>query len=101
MKITLEVNDLDYGAVIAALLPLVHGKLEKEEGSVTNRILLKLTALPPHLARRMVNLLPRETQDEIVALLINKNSARIAELAVGMAKEKDIPLRIDGIAAEL
>ena len=31
MKITLEINELDYGAAIAALLPMVHEKLEKEE----------------------------------------------------------------------
>ena len=101
MKITLEVNGLDYGALIAALLPLVHSKLEQEEDSVVNKILLKLTALPPSIARRMVNLLPRDTQDEIVVLLINKNSAKIADLAVNMAKEKDIFLQIDKLEAEV
>jgi hypothetical protein len=30
MKITLEVDELDYGALIAALLPMVREKIENE-----------------------------------------------------------------------
>jgi len=101
MKITLELNGLDYGALIAALLPAVHEKLEREEDSVTNKILLKLTALPPSVARKMVNLLPKETQDEIVVLLINKNRDKIADLAVKLAKEKDISFQIDNLEAQI
>ena len=83
MKITLEVSELDYGSVVAALLPTVHERLEKEDGSVGNKILSKLTALSPSIAKKMVNLLPKETQNEIAVLLINKNiSYKISSLCV-------------------
>ncbi len=101
MKITLEIDDLDYGAVIAALLPMVHEKLEKEEDSVGNKILLKLTAVSPSIAKKMVNLLPKETQNEIVVLLINKNREKILSLLENLAKDKDISLQIGSLDAQI
>ena len=101
MKITLEISDMDYGALIAALLPAVHDKLAGDDDTFVNKILLKLTALPPSIARKMVNLLPRETQDEIVVLLINKNRDKIADFALNMAKEKDISFKINDLEAQI
>ena len=46
MKITLDIQELDYGALIAALLPTVHGMIAKEDHTFVNKLLLKLTALP-------------------------------------------------------
>ena len=101
MKITLEIEDLDYGAVAAALLPAVHERLEKEDGSVGTKILSKLTALSPSIAKKMVNLLPAETQNEIAVLLINKNKDKILEAAENLAAEKGISVRIKDLEAEL
>ena len=101
MKITLEVDELDYGALIAALLPMVHEKMEKEESSVANKIILKLTSLSPTIAKKMVNLLPKETQNEIVVLLINKNRDKILALVENLARERDIPLKISNLEAAL
>ena len=101
MKITLEINDLDYGSVVAALLPMVHEKLEKEDGSVTTKILSKLTAVSPSIAKKMVNLLPKETQNEIVVLLINKNKDKILDLVTKLAEKKDVSLQIGNLEAEI
>lgn len=101
MKITLEISELDYGALIAALLPMVHEKIEKEENSVANKILLKLTSLSPTIAKKMVNLLPKETQNEIVVLLINKNRDKILDLVSKKAREKEIALQITNLEANI
>ena len=101
MKITLEINDLDYGSVVAALLPTVHEKLEKDDGSVGTKILSKLTSLSPSIAQKMVNLLPRETQNEIAVLLINKNKDKILEMASSLAREKGISVRIGDLDVQL
>jgi hypothetical protein len=101
MKITLEIEELDYGSVAAALLPMVHEKFEKEDGSVGTKILSKLTALSPAVAKKMVNLLPRDTQNEIAVLLINKNKEKIVELATELAAEKNISVKIGNLEAEL
>lgn len=101
MKITLEINDLDYGSVVAALLPMVHEKLEKNDGSVGNKILSKLTALSPSIAKKMVNLLPIETQNEIAVLLIQKNKEKILSAVDHLAKEKDVSFRVDDFKVEI
>ena len=100
MKITLDIKDLDYGALIAALLPTVHGHIAKEENTFANKILLKLTALPPSTVQKMVNLLPRETQDEIVIMLIQKNKEKILELITKLAKENQVSFRVDDFRVE-
>ena len=100
MKITLEIKDLDYGALIAALLPTVHGHIAKEEQSFVNKLLMKLTALPPATVEKMVNLLPRETQDEIAVLLIQKNKAKLLEILTKLAKENNVSFRVDDFRVE-
>ena len=102
MKITLEIDDLDYGSVIAALLPMVHEKLEKDDdGSVGSKILSKLTALSPSVAKKMVNLLPKDTQNEIVVLLINKNKEKILDVVTNLAKKKEVSVQIGNLEAEI
>ena len=100
MKIMLEIKDLDYGALIAALLPTVHGHIAKEEQSFVNKLLMKLTALPPATVEKMVNLLPRETQDEIAVLLIQKNKAKLLEILTKLAKENNVSFRVDDFRVE-
>ena len=101
MKITLEIEELDYGSVAAALLPMVNEKFDKEDGSVGTKILSKLTALSPSIAKKMVNLLPRETQNEIAVLLINKNKDKILEIATRLATEKNVSVKIGNLEAEI
>ena len=102
MKITLEINDLDYGSVIAALLPMVHEKLEKDDdGSVGSKILSKLTALSPSVAKKMVNLLPKDTQNEIVVLLINKKKDKIMDLVTKLANDREISLALGDLEAQI
>ena len=100
MKITLDIKDLDYGALIAALLPTVHERMAKEENSFVNKIILKLTALPPSTVQKMVNLLPKETQDEIAIMLIQKNKEKILELVCNLAKENHVSFRVEDFRVE-
>lgn len=100
MKITLDIKDLDYGALIAALLPTVHERIAKEEKSFVNKIILKLTALSPATVQKMVNLLPKETQDEIVLLLIQKNKEKILDLVDQIAKDHHVSFRVEDFRVE-
>ena len=100
MKITLDIKDLDYGSLIAALLPTVHDRMAKEENSFVNKILLKLTALPPSTVQKMVNLLPKETQDEIAILLVQKNKDKILSVISKLAKENHVSFRVEDFRVE-
>ena len=99
MKLTLEINDIDYGALVELLLPIVRDKLAEQDGTAA-AILSKLAKLPPETARKMVNLLPRETQDDIVLMLLNKNKEKIKGMAAGYAHYNGLSLRIDDFKVE-
>ena len=36
MKITLDINDIDYGALVEVFLPMVHDKLAEKDGTGTS-----------------------------------------------------------------
>ena len=100
MKITLDIKDLDYGSLIAALLPTIHDRIANEESSFVNKIILKLTSLSPSTVQKMVNLLPKETQDEIVIMLIQKNKDKILELIGNLARENHVSFRVEDFRVE-
>ena len=95
MKITLELNEIDYGALTEQFLPVVRDKLaEKEVAGAA--ILAKIAGIPPVIAAQMVNVLPQETKDEIAVMLVDKNKERIIEAVMEYAAKKGISFRIDG-----
>ena len=89
MKITMEINDIDYGAIAEQLLPLVGDKLSDKDG-ISNTMLAKFLVMPPSVAKSMINLMPQKTKDEILVTLINKQKERIVEKVTETAREKGI-----------
>ena len=94
MKITLDINDIDYGALVEVFLPLVHDKLAEKDGTGT-AILAKIAGMPPSIAGKMIDMLPQETKDEIAVMLVNKNKEKIVESVMEYAEKKGILFRID------
>ena len=79
MKITLNINNIDYESIIDQSIPLL-----KEKAKADNNILLKtisgILSMPGDIPKKMLNALPQETNDELVVYLINSNKGKIAEL---------------------
>lgn len=94
MKITLELNEIDYGALVEQFLPLVRDKLAEKDGTVA-AILSKVAGMPPAIAAKMVDVLPQETKDEIAVMLVNKNKEKIIETIMEYAAKKGLSFRID------
>lgn len=99
MKITLEINDIDYGALTQQFLPLVRDKLAEKDGP-SMAILAKIAEMPPETAAKMVNLLPQKTRDELILMLINKNKDKIVDAAENFAYRSGIHFRIDEFRVE-
>lgn len=99
MKITLEINDIDYGALTAQFLPLIRDKLSEQEGTGA-AILAKIAEMPPETAAKMVNLLPQKTRDELILMLVNKNKEKIIRTAEGYARKNGIYFSIDDFKIE-
>ena len=99
MKITLELNEIDYGALAEQFLPLVKDKLAEKDGTGA-AILSKIAGMPPSIAAKMVDLLPQETKDEIAVMLVNKNKGKIIETIIEYAAKKGLSFRIDDFEVE-
>ena len=99
MKITLNINNIDYESIIDQSIPLL-----KEKAKADNNILLKtisgILSMPGDIPKKMLNALPQETKDELVVYLINSNKGKIAELLHNTLANKGIELRIDDIEIE-
>ena len=99
MKLTLEINDIDYGGLVETLLPLVRDMLAGQDGTAA-AILSKIAEMPPETAGKMVNMLPQKTRDELILLLLNKNKEKIIRAAEGTAAKNGIHFRIDEFRVE-
>lgn len=99
MKITLELNDIDYGALVEQFLPLVRDNLAEKDGAGA-AILAKIAGMPPAMASKIVNLLPQKTKDEIAITLVNKNRGKIIETVLEHAEKKGLSFKIDGFEVE-
>ena len=94
MKITLELNDIDYSALVKVLLPVIQTKLEEKDGAIAS-ILAKVAGMSPGIAGKMIDMMPQETKDEIAIMLINKNRDKIIENVLKYANQEGIHFRID------
>jgi len=99
MKITLEINYIDYGALMQQFLPLIRDKLSEQDGTGA-AILAKIAEMPPETAGKMVNMLPQKTRDELILMLINKNKEKIVSAATEYARKNGITFRVDEFKVE-
>lgn len=97
MKITVELSQIDYGALVKLFLPMLRDKLSEHEGMA---ILSKIAGMPPAMAAKMVNALPQATKDEMAVTLANKNRDKIAQILQRMAAEKGLSFHVDDLKIE-
>ena len=100
MELKLKVNRINYGNLAEKFLPMLSDKLAKEEGAIP-RLLSKLAALSPGMAKGMLNVLPDETKDEMVVYLIKKNKQQILNGFARYMKEQGIDIEIGDLSIEV
>ena len=99
MKVTIELNDIDYGALAEILLPLVKDKLSQSEGNGAG-IITTIASVPPSIAGKMIDVLPQKTKDELCVMLLNKNKEKIVESIMEYAEKNGVSFKIDNIEVE-
>lgn len=92
MKISFEVNEIDYGALAELFLPMLREKLEDKDSM---GILSKIAGMPPSLAAKMVNILPQDTKDDLAVMLVNKNKEKIMNAILEYAESKGLSFQIN------
>ena len=100
MKITVEISELDYKALVEQFLPVVREKMAGKDG-IGAKTLSILAGMPPSIAGNMIDMMPQDKKDELAVMLIEKNKDKIAEKIVKLAGEKGISFKIDDIDAEV
>ena len=99
MKITVELENIDYGALVEKALPLVADKLLEKDG-VGMAILSKIAKVPPSLVTKMLNILPQDNKDDIAVTLIEKNKDKIISALLEYAGENGLSFDIKELGVE-
>lgn len=99
MEIKLKIDDIDYGALAAALLPQLKNMLGGRTDPVS-KMLSGIAMLPPALIKTTINALPQEAKDDMVKYLINAKKDTILAAAEKFAESKHIPIRFSGLSID-
>ena len=94
MKVSLEINDIDYGALIKFFLPMLHEKLATTDG-ITAKLLGKIAGMSPDTAAAMFDKLPQNTKDDIAVYLINNKKDEMISKVKEYAGSKGMSFSID------
>ena len=99
MKIEIELDDIDYGSVAAALMPVVGEKLKDAQNPMIR--MLAARAGDSDFIIRTVNALPQDFKDKLIVSLLNKNKERMRASVTKFALSKGMRFRIRSVRASL
>ena len=98
IRIEMDVDELDYNALIDQFLPVMAEKLRQTNNPVA---MLLSNGMPAAMAKAVLKGLPQEKKDQLTADLINSYSTTIAEKAEDFAKQQNIKVSIRQITANI
>lgn len=96
MKITLNINNVDYESIVDQSVPLLREKA-KTDNNILFKTLSGILNMPGEIPKKMLNALPQETKDELLVYLINSNKGKVTELLQNALANKGFALQIDDI----
>lgn len=100
LEFKVSVDELDYGAVAAMLLPMVKEKAaENPSGSRAVKLLLGMANAAGELPIKAINALPQDVKDEMVVMLVNNYKDKFIEVIQNKAAAKNISLTVNDLAA--
>lgn len=99
MKLTLNINRINYESVIEQAIPLLKEKA-KNDNSILFKTLSGILSMPGDIPKKMMNALPQETKDDIVVYLINNYREKLIGWIQGTLVNKGLDLNIEDIEIE-
>ncbi len=97
LEFKVSIDELDYGAVAAMLLPIV--KEKAASGNKAVKLLLGLADASGELPRKAVNSLPQSVKDEMVVMLVNNYKDKLIEMVENKAAAKNISVTVNDLEA--
>lgn len=96
VEISLKINEINYDSIIEKAIPLL-----KEKAQTDNSAILKMVSgilnMPGDIPKKMLNALPQETKNELVAYLINNNKNKVIGWLQDTLVNKGFEIEIDDL----
>ena len=96
MKITIDMEELNYDELIDALLPILKKQAE-ESGNLGLKTLSGILNMPGDIPKKMLGALSQEKKNEILEYLIVHNKEKITEKLEGSLKKAGISTGVKDI----
>lgn len=100
MEIKIQIDDIDYAALVDAALPLLKDKLAKP-GAAVPQLIGNILNLPSGMVKAVVNRLPEDKKNQLAAALINGNKEKIIATVEHTARDSGVRIRIQDLQAGL
>ena len=97
IEVTLKIRDVDYAAAAGTLLPVLLERLSGSASPLTALLLEKTKGLPSAAVKAALEVLPKETKDELAAACLNHYSAEISQAIENFAVKKALRLCVEGV----
>ncbi|MBP1736462.1 MAG: hypothetical protein H6Q60_343 [Oscillospiraceae bacterium] len=96
IKLELELEALDYDALMDQFLPAMIDKLRQTGNPVA---LLISNGMPAAMAKGILHKLPQDVKDQLTADLINSYGGKLAEQAELFAQQQGISVKVRSVGA--
>ncbi len=98
IKVEIEIDDIDYNALIDRYLPVMTEKLRQSNNPIA---LLLSNGMPAALAKNVVKGLPQEKKERLTAELFNANSSVLARQLEEFGRQNDVRFNVRGMKASV
>lgn len=98
MEIRIQIEDIDYGGLAAALLPKIGDRIRGSSNPIVELLLSK--ADDAEFVRKTVNAFPQRVKDEFAVMLLNKNEDKMIESLTKLGESKGISFDIKSVRAD-
>ena len=99
MEISLKINEINYDCIIEKAIPMLKEKAQTDD-SVILKMVSGILNMPGDIPRKMLNALPQETKDELVAYLINSNKSKVIGWLQDALVNKGFEVKIDDLSVK-
>ena len=99
MEIKIQIDDIDYAALVDVAMPLLKDKLAKP--GATTQLLGSILNLPSGMVKAVVNRLPEDKKNQLAATLINGNKEKIIATVEQTAGASGVRVRIRDLQADV
>lgn len=96
IKVVIEIDDIDYNALIDRYLPLMTEKLRQTNNPIA---MLLSNGMPAAMAKNIVKGLPREKKERLTAELFNAYSSVLAGQLEELGRQNDVRFTVRSMRA--